>query len=87
MVRIGDRIIDLTPSEFEVLLVLSANINAVLSREQIIAMVKGDGHAINDRAVDGIVSRLRRKLFDSPETGARRIRTVHGRGYTLTQTG
>jgi len=87
LVSVGDRPVDLSPSEFDVLMVLAAKTNTVLSRERIIASARGGGHAINDRAVDGIVSRLRRKLFDSPEEGARRIRTVHGRGYMLTEDG
>src|SRR6056297_1522352 len=87
LAKVGDKTVDLSPSEFDVLMVLAAKTNTVLSRERIIASARGGGHAINDRAVDGIVSRLRRKLFDSPEEGARRIRTVHGRGYMLTEDG
>jgi len=87
LVSVGDRPVDLSPSEFDVLMVLTTRTNVVLSRDQIIAAARGGGHAINDRAVDGIISRLRRKLFDSPEEGARRIRTVHGRGYMLTEDG
>lgn len=86
MVSVGNRIVDLSPSEFDVLMVLSANTNAVLSRERIIASVRGGAHAINDRAVDGVISRLRRKLFDEDE-GAKRIRTIHGRGYMLVEGG
>lgn len=85
-VSVGGQIVDLTPAEFDVLMVLTANTNAVLSRERIIASVKGGDHAINDRAVDGIISRLRRKLFGSG-TGAERIRTVFGRGYMLIEGG
>jgi len=87
LVSVSDRPVDLSPGEFDVLMVLAARTNVVLSREQIIAAARGGGHAINDRAVDGIISRLRRKLFDGPEEGARRIRTVHGRGYMLTEDG
>ena len=85
-VSVGGKIVDLSPSEFDVLMVLAANTNAVLSRDQIIASARGGGHAINDRAVDGVISRLRRKLFDE-EDGAKRIRTIHGRGYMLTEGG
>lgn len=86
MVSVGDHIVDLTPSEFDVLMVLSANTNTVLSRERIIGSVRGGGFAINDRAVDGIISRLRHKLFTTEER-ERRIRTVHGRGYMLVEGG
>lgn len=86
VVSVSGRMIELSPSEFDVLMVLCANTNAVLSREQIIASARGSGHAINDRAVDGIISRLRRKLFSETEA-ERRIRTVFGRGYMLIETG
>jgi DNA-binding response OmpR family regulator len=84
LASIRGRSIELTPSEFDILMVLSANTNKVLSRERIISSVKGEGHAVNDRAVDGLISRLRRKLFETEE-GAKRIRTVHGRGYMLVE--
>jgi DNA-binding response OmpR family regulator len=85
LVSVAGREVALSAGEFDVLMVLASRTNTVLSRERIIGSARGGGHAINDRAVDGIISRLRRKLFDSPEEGARRIRTVHGRGYMLTQ--
>lgn len=86
MVSVGDKIVDLSSSEFDVLMVLSANTNTVLSRDRIIASARGGGHAINDRAVDGVISRLRRKLFGEDE-GTKRIRTIHGRGYMLIEGG
>jgi len=84
LVSVAGREVSLTDSEFDVLMVLAAQTNRVLSREQIIASVKGEGHAITDRLVDGIISRLRRKLFVG-ETGFKRIRTVHGRGYMIVE--
>jgi len=81
-VSVGGEPVDLTAMEFDVLMVLAANTNAVLSRERIINAVYGGDWSISARAVDGIISRLRRKLFQGEE-GARRIRTVHGRGYML----
>ena len=86
LVKVADRVVDLTPSEFDVLFVLAANTNAVLSRDRIISSVKGDGHVINDRAVDGIISRLRSKLFEEHDA-PKRIRTIHGRGYMLVEGG
>jgi len=73
---------DLTALEFDVLMVLAANTDAVLSRARILQAVHGRDWSVNDRAIDGIVSRLRRKLF-AGEKGAKRIRTVHGRGYMM----
>lgn len=72
----------LTPLEFDVLKVLVENPNKVLTRQRIMEVVYGRDWSLNPRAVDGIISRLRGKLFEGDE-GARRIRTVHGRGYIL----
>lgn len=72
----------LTSLEFDVLTVLVANAGKVISRPRIMQSVHGRDWSFNPRAVDGIVSRLRGKLFGGDE-GARRIRTVHGRGYML----
>lgn len=72
----------LTPLEFDVLKVLVENPNKVLTRQRIMQVVYGRDWSLNPRAVDGIISRLRGKLFEGDE-GARRIRTVHGRGYIL----
>ncbi len=68
--------------EFDVLMVLAARTNAILSRDRIIQSVRGGDWSISDRSVDGIISRLRRKIFEGDE-GNRRIKTVHGRGYML----
>lgn len=81
-VRVGGQLVKLTTMEFEVLMVLAANTNAVMSRQRIISAVRGHGWAVNDRSVDGIVSRLRHKLFGGDDEG-KHIRTVRGRGYML----
>lgn len=81
-VRRNGAVIDLTTLEFDVLMVLAASANEVLSRTKIIETVHGPGWSASDRTVDGIISRLRRKIFDEDE-GAWRIRTLHRRGYML----
>jgi two-component system torCAD operon response regulator TorR len=75
--------IDLTTAEFEVLLVLMRRQGAVLGRDQIMAQIKGRDWVASERAVDGLVSRLRRKLPAVPPRTAPYIRTVHGFGYSL----
>lgn len=82
LVRVAGRSVELTELEFDVLMVLAANTNAVLSRDRITRAARGRDWAANDRSIDSIVSRLRKKLF-CEATGAQRIRTVKGRGYML----
>jgi DNA-binding response OmpR family regulator len=82
MVLRGGDPVDLTTLEFDVLMVLCSAANTVLTRARIVEAVHGRDWSANDRTVDGIISRLRRKLFDEDE-GNWRIRTVHRRGYML----
>ncbi|WP_145107463.1 winged helix-turn-helix domain-containing protein [Cereibacter sediminicola] len=75
--------IELTTSEFELLAALLARRGQVLSRDQIMNAIKGRSWESYDRVVDGIVSRLRRKM-PSSKSGSHFIRTVHGVGYAFT---
>lgn len=86
----GRRLIDpigndvaLTSAEFDVLVALMELKGKVASRDQIIESVRRRNWTGNERAIDGIVSRLRRKL-PPQDSGAHFIRTVHGVGYMLT---
>jgi DNA-binding response OmpR family regulator len=74
--------IDLTSLEFELLSVLSRNVNRALSRDQIMDHIRGSDWAAYDRTIDGLVCRLRRKLFPDG-SGGRKIRTIRGVGYLL----
>ncbi|NBD30581.1 MAG: response regulator [Alphaproteobacteria bacterium] len=85
-VRVAGDEIKLTPLEFDVLMAFAVNVNKVLSRQAIIEKVRGKHWAINDRAVDGVIYSLRGKMFPDG-SGAQRIRTLHGRGYMLVQSG
>jgi len=76
------RDISLTALEFDVLATLCANANRVLSRDQIMDHVRGPGWAAYDRSIDGLVSRLRKKLCPDG-SGEDIIRTVRGIGYML----
>lgn len=74
--------IELTTSEFDLLAALARRRGQVLNRDQIMNAVKGRDWESYDRVVDGIISRLRRKI---PAEGRKShyIRTVHGVGYSF----
>lgn len=76
--------IELTTAEFDLLAALLRRRGQVLSRDQLMNAIKGQDWTSYDRAVDGLVSRLRRKL-DSTERKGSCIRTVHGIGYAFTR--
>jgi two-component system, OmpR family, response regulator len=78
--RAGGEPVALTAGEFELLRVFASHPNRVLSREQLIDMVKGRGWVAYDRAVDTQVGRLRKKIEADPAEPTL-IKTVRGGGY------
>ncbi len=78
-VRAGDEVVDLTSTEFNVLLELAQHAGRVLTREQLIDRVWGVNFYGNDRVVDVYVGQVRRKLEKA--TGQTLIQTVRGVGY------
>jgi DNA-binding response OmpR family regulator len=80
LIRAGGAGVPLTTGEFDLLAVLVRHPNRVLSREQLIEMVKGRDWAAYDRAVDTQIGRLRKKIEADPGRPAL-IKTVRGAGY------
>jgi two-component system alkaline phosphatase synthesis response regulator PhoP len=78
-VYVNDQAIDLTATEFDVLLALARRHGRVLSREQILDLVWGDDFYGTDRVVDVYVGQVRRKL--EAVAGVPLIQTVRGVGY------
>jgi two-component system, OmpR family, alkaline phosphatase synthesis response regulator PhoP len=78
-VKVGDRKVDLSATEFAILELFLRNPGWVFSRSRIIDSVKGRDYPVTDRAVDVQILSLRRKLGDKGED----IETVRGVGYRL----
>ena len=82
-VRIGDDEVNLTPKEYDVLLLLSQNVGRVMSREQIMKEIwRGEWYG-GSKTLDMHVSRLRRKLADVGQGREPTIGTVRGVGFRL----
>jgi two-component system alkaline phosphatase synthesis response regulator PhoP len=81
-VEVAGSTLDLTTTEFDVLLALARHAGKVLNREQIIDLVWGADFYGNDRVVDVYVGQVRRKL--EAASGEVLIRTVRGVGYQFT---
>jgi len=77
--RGGNRV-ELTATEFDVLLCLIEAKGRVLSREQIQAHVWGPDHHGTTRTVDNFLLQLRSKLEENP-TEPKHLVTVRGVGY------
>ncbi|MGH8014856.1 MAG: response regulator [Candidatus Zixiibacteriota bacterium] len=76
-VRAGKMKIDLTPTEFGILLCLARRPGWVFSRTQIVDAVRGEDTIITDRAIDVQIAGLRKKLGKFGDL----IDTVRGIGY------
>jgi DNA-binding response OmpR family regulator len=70
----------LTTYEFDLLRVLAERAGRVLTREQLVDLVRGSPDEAFDRSIDVHVSHLRTKLGDDPKR-PRFIKTVRGVGY------
>ncbi|MBJ3775665.1 response regulator [Acuticoccus mangrovi] len=79
------RVVTLTPSEAQVLRHFLANPGLVCSREEILAISRLRQHAgLNDRSVDNLMKRLRRKIEPDPAHPTY-LQTVWGRGYVFVE--
>jgi len=77
--RAGE-LIDLTPTEFAILVVLASQPRRVLSRMQIMEQAQGDAFEGYERTIDAHIKNLRNKLEPDPKKPVY-IRTVFGVGY------
>ncbi len=71
----GEKEVELSTKEYELLLFFVRNDNIAVGRERILDDVWGEGYVGSDRVVDDTVRRLRKKL---PELD---IETIYGYGY------
>ena len=77
--------VDLTTAEFDLLHALATSAGRVLSREQLLQQVHGEGWAAYDRSVDVHISRIRQKIEEDPKRPTL-LKTVRGVGYQLART-
>jgi DNA-binding response OmpR family regulator len=79
-VRIDDKPLEMTSTEFDLLWLLASHAGEPLSRDELIKELRGIDYDGIDRSMDVRVSQLRRKLAQDPRH-ADRIKTVRGVGY------
>ncbi|MBU6258304.1 MAG: response regulator transcription factor [Burkholderiales bacterium] len=73
---------DLTSHQFELLTVLARSPGRVLSRDQIMDLLKGHPLEAFDRSIDVHISRIRALIEDDPKA-PKRVLTVRGAGYVF----
>ena len=71
--------IELTPTEFALLLTLARRPGWVFSRSQLIDQLRDGQHVITDRAIDVQVANIRKKLGEHQDV----LETVRGIGYRV----
>lgn len=73
----------LTAAEYDLLRAFLSNPNRVLSRDEIMDLLKGPDWTANDRVIDNQVRRLRYRI-NGIDGGSDLIKSVRGGGYMLT---
>jgi DNA-binding response OmpR family regulator len=80
-VRVGDRVVELSPTGFRLLVALLEADGRVLTRDGLLDALYGqDDDAVLDRTIDANIRRLRAQLGDDADD-PRYIATVRGVGY------
>ena len=79
-VTVAGRSVELTPTEFQLLVALARRPGQIRTRSQLLDAVHGVAFESYERAIDTHIKNLRRKLEPDPRV-PRYILTVHGVGY------
>jgi two-component system alkaline phosphatase synthesis response regulator PhoP len=77
---VGDRQVDLTPTEFQLLAALARRPGRIFTRAQLLDAVRGVAFESYERAIDAHVKNIRRKIEPNPRE-PRYVLTVYGVGY------
>ena len=79
--RIDAQDLDLSPRQFELLLLLTTKAGEFVHRETIVTTIRSRGK-MGSRSVDMLMVRIRQKLRVAGDVGLS-VHTVYGRGYVL----
>ena len=85
-VTVGDRVVPLTSTEYDLLSIFSVNAGRVVSSESLVRQVWGERTSTDAGPVRAFVKKLRDKLGDSPADPTW-IFNVHGVGYCMSRPG
>jgi DNA-binding response OmpR family regulator len=80
IVTVGERFIDLTPSEFEILATLMAAPGRAFSRLELLDRLQGTAYEGYERTIDVHIRNLRLKI-ETDSSQPKYIETVYGTGY------
>ncbi len=85
-VEVGGRTVELTPTEFQLLVTLARRPGRIFTRGQLLDALGGGGEALEsfERSIDSHIKNLRRKLEPDPRS-PRYVLTVYGVGYRFAE--
>jgi two-component system OmpR family response regulator/two-component system alkaline phosphatase synthesis response regulator PhoP len=81
-VKLGQKEIDLTLKEFDLLYLFAINRGKVVRRSELLQFISVQDSADGDRAINIMICRLRKKIESDPRH-PRRLVSVRGLGYRL----
>jgi DNA-binding response OmpR family regulator len=81
-VQVAERLVDLTPSEFDLLTALMSSPGRVFSRLDLLDVIQGVRYEGYERTIDTHIKNLRSKIESDPRR-PRYIETVYGVGYRI----
>lgn len=84
LATVAGRAVELTPTEFDLLVVLASRPGRVFSRTELLDRVQGDAFEGYERAVDAHIKNLRQKIEPDPKQ-PRYLLTVFGVGYRFAE--
>ena len=80
--KLGQREIELTVKEFEILYLFAQNRGKVVRRNELLPFISPLGIVDEDRAINVMICRLRKKIESDPHH-PKRLVSVRGLGYRL----
>lgn len=83
-VHVADRLIELTPTEFDLLAAMMQNPGRAFTRLQLLDQVQGEAFEGYERTIDAHIKNLRQKIEPDPKN-PRYILTVFGVGYKIAE--
>ncbi len=83
-VTVGERSVEVTPMEFELLAALAAQPGRVFTRAQLLEATQGDAFEGYERTIDAHIKNLRAKIEPDPRQ-PRYVLTVFGVGYRFAE--
>jgi two-component system phosphate regulon response regulator PhoB len=86
LVTVGEKRLDLTPTEFRLLEALIRQPGRAFTRHQLMDAAIGEGSIVLERTIDVHVKTLRRKIGEVRDGAADLIETVRGVGYRFRET-